>query len=147
MPFGNTHVIPPGWARHHMPVTEGAMGATCRVTTGGEGTWTPETGPTPGTPTTLYEGPCRVQALANNESDRDAADQLVALARYLVVLDADSPGVPVGDQGAQVRILTVDDNGDTALAGKVLTVDADAHSSLRWERDLTCTLDTTNQGA
>lgn len=145
MPFDSTHVIHPDWARNHMPVTEGAMGATCRITTGGAGGWDPTGGATPGTPTTLYEGPCRVQAQPRNQADRDAADQLVTIAMYLVALPASCPGVPVGDQGAKVTILTVDDNGDAELVNETLTVAHDPHSSLRWERDLFCTLDQTNQ--
>ncbi len=145
VPFDTTHVIHPAWARHHMPVTEGAMGATCRITVGGEGGWTPEAGPTPGVPVILYDGRCRVQAEPTNEAQHDAAGQLVTTQTYLVAIPADSPAVPVGDQGAKVEILTVDDNGDADLVGRVFTVTGARYSSLRWERDLTCTDDQTNQ--
>ena len=145
MPFDSTRVIHPDWSGHHMPVTEGAMGATCTITTGGAGGWDPDTGPTPGTPTTLYTGRCRVQAQANAAAERDAADQLVTVSTYLVALPASCPGVPVGDQGAKVTITAMDANGDQALIGAVLTVQSNPTASLRWERDLTCTLDQTNQ--
>lgn len=146
VPFDSTRVIHPDWAQHHMPVTEGAMGATCTIATGGAGGWDPTTGPTTtGMPTTLYTGPCRVQAQANAASERDAAGQLVTVSTYLVALPASSPGVPVGDQGAKVTITAMDANGDQALIGKVLTVQSNPTASLRWERDLTCTLDQTNQ--
>lgn len=146
MPFDSTHVIHPDWSGHHMPVTEGAMGATCTITTGGAGGWTPGGGiEAPGDPTTLYTGRCRVQSQANAAAERDAAGQLVTVATYLVALPATCPGVPVGDQGAKVTITTMDANGDQALIGKVLTVQSNPTASLRWERDLTCTLDQTNQ--
>lgn len=145
MPFDSTHVIHPDWSGHHMPVTEGAMGATCTITTGGAGGWDPDAGETDGTPTTHYTGRCRVQAQANAAAERDAADQLVTVSTYLVALPASCPGVPVGDKGAKVTITAMDANGDQELIGAVLTVQSNPTASLRWERDLTCTLDQTNQ--
>lgn len=147
MPFPGTTVIPAGWAAHHKPVTEGAMGATCRITTGGAGGWDPINGNTPGTPTVLYAGKCRVQAQATTPTTGDAAGQLVTQHAYLVAITADSPVVPAGDAGAKVEIVTVDANGDAALVGRILTVSDARYSSLRWERDLTCIDDHTNQGA
>ncbi|MBE7701264.1 hypothetical protein H9623_13265 [Oerskovia sp. Sa1BUA8] len=148
MPFPGTTVIPAGWAAHHKPVTEGAMGATCRITTGGAGGWNPDTGATgPGAETVLYEGKCRIQAQATTPTTGDAAGQLVTQHTYLVVIPSDQPIIPTGDAGAKVRVLTVDQNGDAALPGRILTVSDARYSSLRWERDLTCIDDHTNQEA
>lgn len=128
-----------------MPVTNAAMGATVRITNTPAGDWDPETGLTPGAPVVLYEGPARIQAQATQPAQRDAAGQLVTEHTYLVVIPADSPEVPVGDQGAKVHVLSVDANADANLVDRRLTVVDARYSSLRWERDLTCTDDHHNQ--
>lgn len=144
-PFPSTKVVHPRFAEHHAPVTEGAMTATCEVAVHTAGTWNPTDGSVPGDKTVLYTGPCRVQALSNQPADSDAAGQPTTGHTYLIVLPMDQPTIPAGDAGAKVTVLTVDTNGDAELVSRVLTVRDVKYSSLRWERDLTCTDDLTNQ--
>lgn len=141
-PFASARVIPPLWSEHHRPVVAGTMTATCTVTVvGTESDWDPTTGPTPGTETVVYpSGPCRVQALDNATGEADAAEQDVTVSLYLVVLPWDAGTIP---DGARVHVDTCPD--DPQLAGLELSVQAVRHASLRWERDLICELDLTNQ--
>lgn len=139
-PFPATEVIPDGWAEHHRPTIHGSMTATCTITTGGSGGWTPGGGPTPGTATTLYSGPCRVQALNSGANAVDAAGQLTVERPYLVAVDAAAADIPAG---ARVHVTTCPD--DAHLVGKTLTVADPKYGSLRFERDLLCDLDLSNQ--
>lgn len=140
MPFPTTRVIHEDWEALHRPVAAGAMTAVCTVTTGGAGGWDPDTGPSPGTPTTVHTGPCRVQALNSGANAADAAGQLVIERPYLVAVAADAPEIP-----ARARVHVDECVGDPHLVGKVLTVVDPKYGSLRFERDLLCNLDLTNQ--
>ena len=86
-PFPGTRVVHPRWAEHHRPTAVGTLTATCRITTGGTGDWTPATGPTGGTPTTVYEGPCSLTDTARSTRPADAAGQSVAEHPYVVGID------------------------------------------------------------
>lgn len=150
MPLPSTRVIHPDWAARHMPVVAGTMNATCVITHGHTGGgWDPTTGPTPGTPTTTYTGPCRVQYAGTAPREADAAGELVTTRSVLVVIPRDLDGVPVPVQssGARVKITAVDANGPVGLIGQTLTVGAVNLSSLAWEQDLTCTDDQTTPEA
>lgn len=140
-PFASARVIPTAWSAHHRPVVAGTRTATCTITTAGtDSAWTPETGMQPGTRTTVHTGTCRVQALDNAPDAADAAAQDVTASRYLVVVDHDAPEIALG---ARVHIDTCPD--DARLVAKTLTVKDSRHASLRWERDLICELDQSNQ--
>lgn len=142
-PFPSARVIPNGWAEHHRPVVENAMTAACIITAGGTGGWSPTTGPGAGTaPATLYTGPCRVQALNSGAGPDDAAGQSTIERPYLVAIRADVGEISVG---ARVKVITCPD--DARLVGKTLTVREVRYGSQRWERDLVCDLDLTNQEA
>ena len=149
MPLRSTRVIHPDWAARHMPVVAGTMNATCVITHGTAGGWDPVTGPTAGTPSTTYTGPCRVQYAGTAPREADAAGELVTTRTVLVVLPRDLDGVPVPVQpsSARVTVTAVDENGPTGLVGQVLTVGAVNLSSLAWEQDLTCTDDQTTPEA
>ena len=141
-PFATTRVIHPLWAEHHRAVVAGTLTGTCTISgPGTAGTWTPTGGPgTPAVPSPIHAGPCRVQATANQPRTADAADQDVTTPLYLVVIDRDAPMIPVG---SVVHIDTSPD--DPTFAGMDLTVRSESHGTLTWERDLTCTLDLSNQ--
>lgn len=140
MPLPSTKVIHPRWSDHHAPVPAGAMTATCTAYIGGEGSWDPVNGATPGETTPLYVGPCRAQALNRSAGEADSAGQPVVEHPYLVVINRDAAELPIG---TRVLIDTCPD--DPQLVGKVLTVADITMGSLRWERDLLCDLDITNQ--
>lgn len=144
-PFAGTRVIHPAWAARHASVAADAMNATCEIATYTAADWSPDDGAVPGTKTVLYTGRCRVQAQSNQPDQGSAAGQPITGHTYLVAITRDAPVIPAGDKGAKVTILTVDPNGDAALAGRVLSVKDARYSSLAWERDLTCVDDLTNQ--
>lgn len=139
-PLPGTRVVHPRWSEHHQATTAGARTATCTITTGGAGEWSPTTGPTAGEANVLHTGTCRVQALDSGANAADAAGQIVVQRPYLVTVDSGAPDIPVG---ARVRIDTCPD--DPHLAGKTLTVADPKYGSLRFDRDLLCDLDLTNQ--
>lgn len=143
-PFPSTQVIHDDWSAHHQPVAAGTRTGTCTITTGAGAGWTPTAGAGAGTAgTTLYAAKsCRVQDLIRSTRATDAAGQPVAEHPYLVAIDADAPDIPVG---ARVHIDTMPD--DPRLVGKILVVAASSYASVRFERDLTCDFDPTNQGA
>nr|WP_297424783.1 DUF6093 family protein [uncultured Actinotalea sp.] len=139
-PLPGTRVVHPRWSGHHRPTTAGSRTATCTITTGGAGDWSPTTGPTAGTATVVHTGTCRVQALNSGANAVDAAGQIVVRRPYLVTIISDAPDIPVG---ARVRIDTCPN--DARLIGKTLTVADPKYGSLRFDRDLLCDLDLTNQ--
>jgi hypothetical protein len=141
-PLPSGRVIHPAWSEHHRPVVASTLTAACTITTTGTpGDWDPTTGPTPGTEDTLYpSGPCRIQALDNATGEADAAEQNVTVSLYLVVIPWDAGPIVTG---ARVHVDTCSD--DVQLEGMELTVQAVRHASLRWERDLICELDLSNQ--
>lgn len=144
MPLASTRVIHANWSTHHRPVAEGAMTAQCTITSPGTlSGWDPVTGPTAAIPpVVLYTGPCRVQANPSRVGEADAAGQPITRRPYLLAIPAVSDDIPV-----TARVLITACTGDTHLAGKTFTVSDVVYASERFERDLTCILDLTNQEA
>ena len=144
MPLASTRVIHANWAAHHRPVAQGAMTAECTISSLGTlSGWDPVTGPTPALPpVVLYTGPCRVQSRVARAGEADAAGQPVTRRPYLVAIPAVSADIPV-----TARVHMDACTGDTHLVGKTLTVGDVVYAAERFERDLTCTLDLTNQEA
>ncbi|PYG00165.1 hypothetical protein SAMN05216184_104104 [Georgenia satyanarayanai] len=149
MPFPSTRVIHPDWSAHHQPVATGTLTGRCTITAptaAAAGGWDPQTGPTtpadPGPGAQVHVGAFRAQALTTREQSRDAAGQDVSPRAYLFAVAADAAETPVG---ARVRVDECPD--DPQLVGKVLTVTGVTHASHRFERDLYCDLDLTNQPA
>ena len=142
-----TTVIPPGWEAHHRPVAVSTMTGRCRVIRPGQPGSYPDFEPSP--ETALVETVCRVQ-----QQDRpgrvNAGGQLVDSRDYLVTIPAEKwpTGTVVDDTGP---ILVVDGYlpghaGDPDLVGRHLRVEQVLHGTLRWERDLYCTVDLTEPG-
>lgn len=138
-------VIPAGWEAHHAAVAEAAMPDLCIVTGDGPpAVWDPDTNTaTPGARVTVYDdparpgagAPCRVQRLARADALVVAAEQGIPAADYLVAI-RDTAGVRVG-QRVQV---TRSGDADLTGAGVFLRVEGVVRGSLRFERDLFCTL-------
>lgn len=140
MPLASTRVIHPDWQAHHTPVAAGTRTGTCTITTGATGAgWNPTTGPTPGTPTTVHTGTCRVEDLSRSVNPRDVAGQGVTPFPYLVAVAVDAPTIP---DGARVHIDTCPE--DPRLVNKTLIVVISSYGDSRLERVLGCTLDPGN---
>lgn len=140
VPFDGSAVIHPDWQAHHAPVAAGTHRATCTITNGATGAgWDPVGGDTPGTPTQVYSGPCRVEDLSRSVAARDVAGQTVAPYPYLVAIALDAADIPVG-----ARVTVTADPDDPRLVGKVLIVDAPSYGDSRFERVMGCTLDPGN---
>lgn len=145
--LNRTTIIPPDWETHHRPVAVSTMTGLCRVIRPGQPGSYPdfETGPE----TVLVETVCRVQQ-QNRPGRVNAEGQLVDSRDYLVTIPADAwpTGTVVDDTGP---ILVVDGYlpghaGDPDLVGRHLRVEQVLHGTLRWERDLYCTVDLTETG-
>ena len=140
-------VIPEHWELHHRPVAASTMTGLCRVIRPGQPGSYPdfETAPE----TVLVETVCRVQQ-QNRPGRVNAEGQLVDSRDYLVTIPADAwpTGTVVDDTGP---ILVVDGYlpghaGDPDLVGRHLHVEQVLHGTLRFERDLYCTVDLTEPG-
>ena len=143
----NTHVIPPGWELHHRPVAESSMTGRCRVVLPGKAGEYPDFVSSP--ETVLARTVCRVQQ--QNRPDRaEASGQSVDTRDYLVTLPAEAwpTGTRVSDSGPVVIVEGYLDGhaGDPDLIGRRLNVEQVLHGTLRWERDLYCTLDLSETG-
>lgn len=133
MPLPNTRVISSRWSEHHRPTATGTMTATCEITRRGTGGTTDADGTyTPGGPSTLYTGPCRVQALASRQEVVVVGEAQETEHRYLVTIEFDAAEVRIGDL---VKVTAAKDAG---LVGRQLRVSDMAHGSEVWERDLFC---------
>lgn len=135
---GRRPVIPADWAAHHRPVAEGTMTGTCEIRhPGGTTSFDPATGTRDTVPHPPHHtGPARLQARPAETSAGVAGEQQITTYEYLVVVDLDgSADTKVGDL---VTVTAVDDNGDAALVGQMLTVTGVSSGSLAWERDLIC---------
>ena len=100
--------------------------------------------------TVLVETVCRVQQQQNRAARGDSQGQLVDSRDYLVTIPAEKwpTGTVVDDTGP---ILVVDGYlpghaGDPDLVGRHLHVEQVLHGTLRFERDLYCTVDLTEPG-
>lgn len=131
MPLPNTRVIHPDWSEHHRPTATGTMTATCTITRGGgEGTTDPDGTWTPGAPTTVYTGACRMQALTTNERIEVAGDTQTTVRRYLLAVEYDTDQVEIGDT------VTITAAVDVDAVGMTLRVVDVRYGSEQWQRDL-----------
>lgn len=133
-----TEVIPADWAATHQPPARKTMvGATATLRVPGTvQDWSPALEQMVAVPKTPYavDQPCRVQVLAQRANvDVTSAEDTVAVTRYLVV-------IPVEVETAEKDLVTITCPADPKLNGRVLEVQQVVRGSLRWERDLFCTL-------
>lgn len=131
-----TEVIPTGWATAHQQAAQGGMTGLVALRQPGTTTrWDEASQSTVSTPYDPYASdvPCRVQALANDARTIDAAEQTITVAGYLLQVPADQAPT-VG------HLATVTGTGDPLLDGRDLRVDDVEVSTLRFTRDLYCTL-------
>ena len=146
--LNRTTIIPPDWETHHRPVAVSTMTGLCRVIRPGQPGSYPGFEAAP--ETVLVETVCRVQQQQNRAARGDSQGQLVDSRDYLVTIPANAwpTGTVVDDTGP---ILVVDGYlpghaGDPDLVGRHLHVEQVLHGTLRFERDLYCTVDLTEPG-
>ena len=146
--LNHTTIIPPNWESRHRPVAASTMTGECRVIRPGQPGSYPDFETSP--ETVLVETVCRVQQQQNRAARGDSQGQLVDSRDYLVTIPAEKwpTGTVVDDTGP---ILVVDGYlpghaGDPDLVGRHLHVEQVLHGTLRWERDLYCTVDLTEPG-
>lgn len=131
-----TPVIPTGWTDSHRPVAEQTMrDATVRVRRpGATQAWSDAEQQMVETPIApYYDGPARIRQLAPHFHTTVAAGERVATAHYLVVVPADV--TPAVDD-----LVTVTEVDDGHLQSRSMVVAQVTAGSLRWERDVYCTL-------
>ena len=146
--LNRTTIIPPDWETHHRPVAVSTMTGLCRVIQPGQPGSYPDFETAPDV--VLVETVCRVQQQQNRAARGDSQGQLVDSRDYLVTIPAEKwpTGTVVDDTGP---ILVVDGYlpghaGDPDLVGRHLHVEQVLHGTLRFERDLYCTVDLTELG-
>lgn len=130
-----TRVIPLGWEDGHRVVAEKTMTATVALRhPGTTQEWSTELQENVETPLAAYATTrCRVQALATQAPAVVAAEDTETVAKYLLT-------VPDGLASLEGDLATVSDAGDSQLDGRTLRVEQVIRGSLRFERDLICTL-------
>jgi len=145
--LNRTTIIPPNWESHHRPVAVSTMTGLCRVIRPGQPGSYPDFETAPDV--VLVETVCRVQQ-QDRPARGDSQGQLVDSRDYLVTIPAEKwpTGTVVDDTGP---ILVVDGYlpghaGDPDLVGRHLRVEQVLHGTLRFERDLYCTVDLTEPG-
>lgn len=130
-----TAVIPARWAESHRPVADKTMTATAAVRKPGTvQAWSDveqQNVTVPKVP--YYTGPCRVQALATQAREVVVAADDETVASYLITLTA-------ATELAESDLVRVTDSGDPLLDGHSLRILQVVTGSLRFERDLFCTL-------
>ena len=146
--LNRTTIIPPGWELRHRPVAVSTMTGLCRVIRPGQPGSYPDFEAAPDV--VLVETVCRVQQQGRSARRGDSQGQLVDSRDYLVTIPANAwpTGTVVDDTGP---ILVVDGYlpghaGDPDLVGRHLRVEQVLHGTLRFERDLYCTVDLTEPG-
>lgn len=82
-----------------------------------------------------FTGVCRIQALTNDARQVDAADDTVTVSGYLIT-------VPATVAAAVDHLVVATDTGDTTLDGRTLRVRDVVRGTVRFERDLYCSLGT-----
>lgn len=132
MALGGTGIFHPRWSEHHRPTATTAMTSACQISRAtGDGATDPDTGDwEPSDPDTVYSGPCRAQALANDRLEVAGEAQQTA-RRYLVA-------IPYGGDVPQLddTVTFTASDGDTDLIGIQLRVVDVRLGSQAWERDL-----------
>ncbi len=114
---------------------ESLMVDTCRVTTPGTATWDDSTGIyTDGTPTTIYEGKCRLRRPAAAPQGVDVGEAAWAVDQYVLSLPVEG-SEDVAD-GHDVEILT--SANDPAAVGLTLTITGGHWQSQATARRLPC---------
>ena len=142
MPLASTRVVHPRWAEHHAPTVEGAMGCQVQISHGGTpGTWTPQGGAVPGTPSTPWTGAAALSYADLGGRQIDAADQTMTARLVRVEIPRTAPTQVVG---SRVKVTAVDAYTPAALLGARLTVQSMDISSPAATQVLLCVLD---QGA
>ncbi|UIU47068.1 DUF6093 family protein [Microcystis phage MinS1] len=140
----DTHVLPHETA--HRVVAERTMTAIVALRLPGAGPrrWDPVSQQnTADVHDAYWTGPARVQAQATKARRVTVADDDETTAGYLITLPAtllDDNGVPVATIPAEDHVVRVTNSGDPALDGRDLTVDQVVRGSVRFERDLLCSL-------
>lgn len=134
-PLPGWTVIPPDWAQHHQPVSEGtmtALGAVHRATEG------PPPYPLPpgwtGTEVIWDDVYFRVQERAQRAGELVVADQPTTQRQYLVTAPLGGPALRAGENGDIVHVL-----------GRKLRIIDIMDGSLLWELDLICVDNLTQQ--
>lgn len=138
-----TRVIPKDWETSHAVVAAKSMTATIKfyppITDGSTPVMNDDFTYQPGPEIQpVYDGAARIQVLNGQETQTLVADQDSVTTGYLVVIDRDADGIPLGAIGV---IQTVSD--PTLIGTRTLIVRKIARGSLRFERDLWCTDDLT----
>lgn len=132
-----TAVIPLDWAATHQPVAEKTMvdGLATLREPGTRQAWSPTAEQMEAVAKTPYavNKPCRVQALSQKANDFTTAEDTETAAMYLVV-------VPASLNPSEKHLVTITGTPDATLNGLVLEVQQVVRGSIRWERDLFCTL-------
>jgi len=140
-PFSRWSVIPHGWDDQHRPVADATHTARVEIrhpVVATAGSWDDalqENVVTPAAP--FFTGWARVQRTGGQGNTTPAADDPEPVTRYLVAIGADDPAA---DQVEAGDIVTVFLSGDAAADATPLIVEHVTMGSLRFERDLTCTL-------
>jgi hypothetical protein len=114
---------------------ESLMLDTIRITRAtGTTTWDEQTGrETAGTPTTVYQGKCRVQRRNVAEQTPEAGERTVTTQAVEVHIPVSATGVQVGDVGT---VLTA--SMDSELVGRRFRVTGLAHKTFATARRLRC---------
>lgn len=133
-----TPVIPADWQASHAAVAVGTMTATVSLRKPGTtSVFNEDTGQTEYTPLPAYTTgqPARIQAYRATAIDRakDVADETLRVTGYLVTL----PWAVSVDEGDLVDVSSCT---DPELAGRSLLVIDLVRGSLRFERDVFCTI-------
>lgn len=136
-PFSRWAVVPHGWDDYHRPIVEGTLTARVELRHPAVVVATSFNAATQQTevaaPVPYFEGWARVQSVAGVGSSTPTADDPEPVADYLVVVSADAV-VEAGD------LVTILNSGDPVADSTPLYVSRVEAGSLRFERDLLCTL-------
>jgi hypothetical protein len=135
--LGNTRGLHPRWETHHRPTAEEFLTATVKILRHSSGgTFNEATGRTAyPDPALIYEGPARIQRMAQLNRADDIGDRQVVTGGATVSLPTSAAEVYVGDE-VQVVTYRDPDSGDPHLVGRPLWVHEVRPGSLLWQRDL-----------
>jgi hypothetical protein len=130
-----TPVIPTKWEAGHRPVAEKTMTAAISLRVPGTvQAWSDPDEQMVAVPKDPYfTGVCRVQALATQAAEVSIVEDPETVAGYLIT-------VPATVSPAEKDLATITVAGDPVLDGRVLVIRQVVTGSLRFERDIFCTL-------